>query len=558
MATGQPSDSVTSAVSNREIWQRLRNAGRWILPRPLGWRHEDLGRARRHFTWVLAGIASTLVTVLVIGFLIWRLPDAAAGLWLAQILVVAILVTLIGVALVCVQRCFLQPLADLRDWAAQVRGGNLAARLPAAQSEEFAGLAQDVNELSEALQALSRDMNARAEGQTARLARKTRSLELLYQVAASMNLAGDIDGMLTRLLYALRDLCGARAACARLLTDEGRMRLVASVGPGADTVAREGDMPAGECACARALIEGTLVRGQEIKQCEKLISEPILQGSDVRLIAIPLQHHDRTLGVYNLFVDNDSEFVGEEGEALLTSIGRHLGIAIEKGRLDQERQRLSRMEERAQLANELHDSLAQTLASLRFQVRVLDETLHQGDECKIWEEMERVESSLDEAYTELRELIAHFRAPIDKRGLVPAVETAIARFRQETDMPIFFQNQWQGDDLPEDMELQVLRIIQEALTNIRKHSRADAVRVLLRSDFAGRRRVLIEDDGVGFDEPQLSDHPGQHIGLSILHERAARLGGNLRVESEPGEGTRVLLTFQYPNAGGNLEAAPAG
>ena len=86
MATGQPSDSVTSAVSNREIWQRLRNAGRWILPRPLGWRHEDLGRARRHFTWVLAGIASTLVTVLVIGFLIWRLPDAAAGLWLATFL----------------------------------------------------------------------------------------------------------------------------------------------------------------------------------------------------------------------------------------------------------------------------------------------------------------------------------------------------------------------------------------------------------------------------------------------------------------------------------------
>ena len=80
-----------------------------------------------------------------------------------------------------------------------------------------------------------------------------------------------------------------------------------------------------------------------------------------------------------------------------------------------------RLEERTQLANELHDSLAQTLASLKFQIRVLDDTLRQDSESAVWQEMERIESSVDEANVELRELIAHFRAPLSRHGLIPGI-----------------------------------------------------------------------------------------------------------------------------------------
>ncbi|MEO1846268.1 MAG: histidine kinase, partial [Pseudomonadota bacterium] len=90
-----------------------------------------------------------------------------------------------------------------------------------------------------------------------------------------------------------------------------------------------------------------------------------------------------------------------------------------------------RLEERAQLANELHDSLAQTLASLRFQVRVLDDTLRQDNELAVWQEMERIQGSLDEANVELRELIAHFRAPVSKHGLMPGIRKLLSRFRKE-------------------------------------------------------------------------------------------------------------------------------
>jgi len=248
-----------------------------------------------------------------------------------------------------------------------------------------------------------------------------------------------------------------------------------------------------------------------------------------------------------LFVDQEGSEKCQEDAELLKSIGNHLGLAIKKAALDKESLRLNRMEERAHLANELHDSLAQTLASLKFQVRVLDDTLRRGDESTIWSELERVENSLDEANIEVRELITHFRAPVDRRGLIPGIETLLTRFRQETGIVTFFQHQWGEVTLSEEQELQIVRIIQEALNNARKHSQADAIRIMLRSQEKGVHRLLIEDDGVGFDEPSRSGHSGEHIGLSVMEERASQINGTLRIESEPGEGVRIILDFSVPN-----------
>ena len=89
----------------------------------------------------------------------------------------------------------------------------------------------------------------------------------------------------------------------------------------------------------------------------------------------------------------------------------------------------------------------------------------------------------------------------------------------------------------------MLRIVQECLANIRKHARAHTVRILLTCSKAGEYMLLVEDDGVGFVNANPDGKPGEHIGLSIMEERARRLGGQLRIESEPGEGTRVELTY---------------
>ncbi|HEY9053166.1 MAG TPA: ATP-binding protein, partial [Gammaproteobacteria bacterium] len=183
--------------------------------------------------------------------------------------------------------------------------------------------------------------------------------------------------------------------------------------------------------------------------------------------------------------------------------------------------------------------------SLRFQVRVLDEMLQPTSEFQSIHGIEQVENSLDEAYSDLRELIAHCRTPINKQGLMPAIEKLISRFRKETGMHVLLQKEWHHSDLPPNMEMHLFRIIQEALNNIRKHSDANNVRVMLRCNDNGHHHVLVENDGVGFETPTSSEHPGKHLGLTIMRERAAHLGGKLRIESEPDEGTRIELHFKY-------------
>ena len=236
---------------------------------------------------------------------------------------------------------------------------------------------------------------------------------------------------------------------------------------------------------------------------------------------------------------------------LLTSIAHHLSIAIEKSHNEELSQQHIIKDERTRIAHELHDSLAQTLASLRFQVRVLDETLHQGDESTTWQQLEQIENSLDEANTELRELIANFRAPTSNQNLLDAIEKIVSQFRNETGIKAYLQKEWSNTSLTRENETQILRIIQEALWNIRKHSEAKTVRIMLRDGLEGKCHILIEDDGIGIND-QVYGSPGEHIGLTIMRERASRLGGELRVESEPGEGTRIVLELNQPEVKSNL------
>jgi two-component system nitrate/nitrite sensor histidine kinase NarX len=267
-------------------------------------------------------------------------------------------------------------------------------------------------------------------------------------------------------------------------------------------------------------------------------------------VTVPLEHGDELLGLYTIFVDRPGVSGREDIMDLLLTVGHHLGMAIAKHRSDAEARRLSILEERSSLAHELHDSLAQTLASLRFQVRMLDDALADAPISEAARlDLARVRNGLDEAHTELRELLSSFRAPLDRRGLVPALEKLTLRLGRETGAHVLFQNDCRAFELSLTQELQVMRIVQECLANIRKHASAHTVRVLLTREPGGPYMVLIEDDGVGFRTPVAGDRAGEHIGLSIMEERARRIGAELRIESEPGEGTRVELLFESGRRG---------
>ena len=400
---------------------------------------------------------------------------------------------------------------------------------------------------------VERDIESRADEDQARPFMKNGGcvsmLEVLYDVAASINVTLDVNEVLMRFLHTLTDIVGARAGAVRLVGADGDLHLVASVGLDDDLVEREKVMPSLICACGKVEEEEKVSFLNNISGCAKSIGRDFfdISSSRIALIVVPLRHRSRHLGVYNLYVDATQCKEFEQYQELFTSIGRFLGMAIVKARLDEETHRLSLMEERSRLANELHDSLAQTLASVRFQVRVLDETLHEGNEAFLWQVLEKIENSLDEANAELRELIAHFRAPLDSQGVISGVERAVVRFRRRSDIQIFLQKDWPDRKLPAEYELQIVRIVQESLANIAKHSQAKTVRVMLSGRKNGDYRILIEDDGVGLSSLSGKHiNPGDHIGLSIMKDRAKRIGGELTIESDPGEGTRVILKFHLP------------
>jgi two-component system nitrate/nitrite sensor histidine kinase NarX len=477
---------------------------------------------------------------------------AAEPVWRMRLSVLALGVTAAAAALTLlferrVRRNLLQPLADLRDWAARMRGGDLTARMPEPQTGEFRQLAQEVNGVGEMVSGLSAQMEARVQKTTHRIAQKTRSLEVLCDVAATINTSRDLDQLLKKFLEIISEVVEARGGLVRLLTSDGQLRLVAGKGLDEEIFGRERLVPVNQCACGRAVTERK-PQFRALELCREVVGRPMLACDDcMEMVAVPLIYRGRVLGIYNLFLERPLPFPREDLSDLLKNIGRHLGMAIEKARLDEEAKRLSVMEARTVLAHELHDSLAQTLSSLRFQVHTLDETLLAGDQPAARNFLSRITNSLDEANRELRELLVQFRAPMSHDGLVTAVEQVVDSFARESGVDIFFQREWHDVSLPAHLEMQVLRIVQEALANVRKHGEAQHVRVILRDDGTENTGwVLIEDDGVGFRQADIDERPGEHLGLSIMEDRARRLGGTLRIESEVGEGTRVMLAFPLP------------
>lgn len=499
----------------------------------------------RHFVGLLTMLGGILLLTGSVNLWFLMHDNASHWLHLSNSILLIIGILLLSYAVHAARRDLLSPLAELSNWAARIREGQFDARLPEAGQPEFRKLYRDINTLGDRFAALSLDMQSQVEKQTDRIKQKTNSLEILYDVAASINAARDLEDLLTRFLHTLKEVVDARAGSVRMLSGDNHMRLIASSGLDAHIVEQETLVNIDRCLCGKAAREGEVHALNDLSSCGEFAGRAFFGDDQLEMIAVPLQYRGKTLGVYNLFTEQSDLVEREDMKSLLTSIGHHLGMAIEKSRLDEETNLLSIMEERTRMANELHDSLAQSLASLRFQVRVLDETLHSGSESELWHELERIENSLDEAYTELRELIAHFRAPIDKRGLIPAVQQAVERFRRDSHISAYLQLEWDKHPLPAEIEIQVLRITQEALANIRKHSQANAVRIIMRALPHDEFLVLVEDDGIGIQEP-VDSAPGEHLGLKILKERAARIGGSLRIESDSGEGTRVILKFHRP------------
>lgn len=517
-----------------------------MTPVKSNWLRKFSGLAGGEFSIPLFGIALIMMALFGCNMLLITHPQYWVGIAAGEILLLIVGGSLVLISQKRIKTNLLEPLTQLRNWAYAMQDGDLTARIAIPEKGEFLKLAIVINDLGDSLYSLTQEMDDMVREQTQRLEQKSKTLEILYEVAATSNSAHDIDELLQNYLFTLFNLVKASSATVRVITEDNKFRVIGSVGVH-EIDQQEQSVPIERCLCAQDFDNAVITCQVDRQLCGNLLHRSLKPQYNATVITLPLQYQNRTLGIYHLF--NPGIDINDEPELrnILTNITQHLSLAMETARIDNESKRLHIMQERTMLAHELHDSLAQTLASLRFQVNLLEKTLRSSGNTTALSEVTQLKNGLDEANTELRELLAHFRIHMDERGLIPATEALIKRFENESGIKVFFQNECPDLQLPPIQEVQVLHIIQESLTNARKHSQANNVRVLIRQTTDNHYHVLIEDDGIGIKNLNIKGQPGEHVGLSIMKERARRINGDVDIDSEPGEGTRIELDFPISN-----------
>jgi two-component system, NarL family, nitrate/nitrite sensor histidine kinase NarX len=366
---------------------------------------------------------------------------------------------------------------------------------------------------------------------------------LLTAITAGVAAGSDLQDLLQRFLEPIVQLAGAVAGAVRVL-DPGRTRfeLVGQIGLPAAVSCAERSVERHCGTCGAAADEARIVWADELSPCA-LYRHAAFQGAGHRaMLAVPLQFRGQLLGVYNLFFASGKAPDGQI-TAVLRSVGELLGLALHNAHLEAEHLRAAVLSERQHMAAEVHDSLAQTLYYMKMRMPLLHEAVLSHDEAHALQYMGDVRAAVTEAHASLRQILTHFRVPMDPRGLMPAIEDSVATFRQRTGVAVEMVRGEEPLGLSSDQEEQVFHIVQEALANIAKHAQARHVRVEVRRELA-QVRVRVEDDGRGITPtvPTQGVNAGLHCGLDIMAERARRLGTALAVERGSGGGTCVRLS----------------
>ena len=199
-------------------------------------------------------------------------------------------------------------------------------------------------------------------------------------------------------------------------------------------------------------------------------------------------------------------------------------------------------QERNLLAQGLHDSIAQGLNFLNLQVQMLDDALKRGDFVEIADISPLLKAGVQESYEDVRELLLNFRTRLQDSNLEGEMRNVVAKFQRQTGAHATIDFRGTGAPLAPEQQLQVLFILQEALSNVRKHAQAGQVKVEVENERDFSLRVM--DDGAGFAMEDAQSKGDGHVGLRIMQERAQRLSAQFDIQSQRGQGTTILLRLE--------------
>lgn len=454
---------------------------------------------------------------------------------------------LLGAGAITTQRLVVGPLLELARVADRIGHGDLSTPVRVHGSQETRALSQSLESMRAQLLASQEALRAWAGVLEARVAQRTRELVALYEVSREISSHLDIHTVLRSVTDKARQLLNGDIAALCLLDPTGLALTLQSVsGPdgGISTTRVAAQMPPAEEVLAR---DHALTCGVEGCPGACTILAPDFQVSH---IAAPLRVGERVIGALCVGSRTPGVFP-EESARLLTKLANSVAIALENARLYAQAERVAMLEERQRIAADMHDGLAQTLSGLNLTAEQAAELVAGGRNGEAIGVLGRLREVTGQASLDVRRAIASLQdgPPLGRAfhaRLVEMVEELGVNGGPAIDLapPVELPA-----DLPPDESEQLLRVIREALLNACHH--ASAMHISIRWEARnGRAAVTVEDDGQGFDPRAPLPDGGSHFGLSIMRARAARLGGQLAIDSAPGQGTRVTLTWPLERRSG--------
>lgn len=384
--------------------------------------------------------------------------------------------------------------------------------------------------------------NARLHRDMARQMERERRLgELTKEITSEL----ELDKVLSKVVQIAEELVGADAGAIALLDEERGVITYPYLHNLPRGLSRVTVSP-GEGLAGQVTTTG-LPTMLEDYQAYPASVRAFCQGGVKSALGVPIISGEKVFGALGLFTVKEKRTFSDRDVAVVAGVARQAAVAIENARLYESMRSYARHiiiaqeEERKRMARELHDDTAQALVALS---RQLDALLSADDQAP-----ERIKQRLEE----LRQLTAGIShgvrrfsqdlrpSTLDDLGLRPTLEGLTAKLSEEDGIDARLEVLGDERRLSPETELVLFRIAQEALTNVRKHSQA--TEVVTTVEFGdGMVKVTIRDNGRGFKVPDTSGKLVEvgKLGLTGMFERAELAGGNLTVQSEPGEGTTVV------------------
>jgi len=456
------------------------------------------------------------------------------GIFQSAIPIVAILVLVCFLLATGLSRLIVAPVRALTRSAERLAKGRTDEAVPTQRHDEVGDLAdslermrQEINASREVILAASRELEQKVAVRTAELSARNEELLALNALAGSLTRSLDPQAILAGALDAVRAVLPTSCDRGYLLARDGHL-----------TAGRPEDdrLPALEAAAAAAVADNHLVTHGD---------------GDGVLIGLPLATGAGPLGALGL---RSTVTPGAEMTALLMAIGNQVGLALSTARLSEEGREMAVLEERARLAREIHDTLAQQLAGIVIQLEAA-QALVSRDPGRSLPALASAQELARSGLAEARRSVWDLRpAPLTWTGLVAATDQEVERFRRRTGIAakLRAERMVPPPALRPQAEVTLLRITQQALANIAAHSGASRVSVRLRN-LGDHVELTVKDNGHGFDTAAL---PPGSFGIVGMAERARIAGGTFQVESVNGRGTTITVQLPVTADAGVDEPTP--